>query len=211
MSNITITTSSSDVLKEIEDDTKNVPLGMSDFQNRFLSTIQETPMRKKRHVLLQMRVKISALKENELLRDRSLIDIDEINYKLNKENDPFAKRRLEVDLREKMIHLQDSEKLVEDAIQELNGFYSIYKELPMFTREEFEKEEMDYYTKRFLNEAKAHIQEHGSIDFGTIQSLRYLGYDSVAIQTELKSQLVSQTQGFLDYVNKKEDKGVTSA
>lgn len=153
---------------------KNVPFGNSVFQIQNFTAGKETPQRRYRHCLLQLKQKYNALKECEFRRKRIDIDIEEIKGKLNSTKD-FEKQRLEVDLEEKEYQLSNEIKLIEDCVIEVAVYKRILEDLPEFTREEFEQAEQEYWGKRLLNDARREIISTTSISPQTVESLENIG------------------------------------
>ena len=172
-------------LKELESLFETVPFGNSQFQNVFMSACQETKARKYRHVLLQINQKLLALKESEFKLRRTKIEISKIEEDLNKA-EGFTKELLQIDLEEKKWAMSGAQKLINDALIELNTFNSIRESLPAYSREEFEAEEKEYWKARLVGEAQLSLLSTGHIDLGHMQALKQIGLDPRAVQEELK-------------------------
>jgi hypothetical protein len=173
-----------DALAEIEQAMFNVPFGNSSFQNNYLINSFETGSRKYRHILLQMQQKLKALKDAEFSHKRNQVKILELEFKIAKAKG-FTKTLLEIDLEEKKWGIDFSKKLIEDAIIELNDFYKAFSQLHKYTREEFEAEEKEYWSKRLTKEAQLSISATGRIDVGTQSTLLQIGIDPISAQQEL--------------------------
>jgi len=148
MSNIVIKDSESafDVLAELNGAFLDIPFENSNFQNEtFVIAEQLTPARAYRAIGLRMFAKIRAIKEYKLGCEEREIDIDEINYKLSKETDEFEIRRLNLKKKRLSDNIEWSEKLLNDAIKELNCLYSQFKKYPTYTRDQFEAEEEEHF------------------------------------------------------------------
>lgn len=160
-------------IKKIIELMDNVPFGNSSFQILNF-TENQTPERQYRNILLQLHQKINALKECEFKRKRINIDIQEIKNKL-KIAEGFEKERLEIDIEEKEYHLKSQEKLIKDAMIEINIYNEVLEKLPKFTREEFENAELGYWKDRLENDAKKELISTGTISVGTQQALEKIG------------------------------------
>ena len=142
------------LLEEINKDFMDIPFGNSLFQiKNFVLKSAETPQRLYRTLGLYMTSKIQSLKEAQYSAEESAIDLEELNYKLNSCHDDFEKRRIRLKIRKINDGVESSKKLIKDAIVELDYCYSIYKDLPKFTREEFENAEIEYYSKNLHKQA----------------------------------------------------------
>lgn len=131
---------------------KQIPFGNSDFQDKyFIVNSQLTPARAFRAVCLQLRDRIQALHETYYNLQKENIDIEELQEKLEKEENKYEKRRIGLEIEKKIFERIDTEKLVEDALHEVEYLMKLYNELPHPTREEFEAEEQEHFEKYSKN------------------------------------------------------------
>lgn len=148
MNELTIGTRSlDDVVKEIEDAFFDIPFENSQFQTeKFVINAQVTPERAYRAIGLRMMNRLRALQEAKFKRMREDIDIEELQEKLKDTcRSRFDRRRIELDIAEKLSHRAFTDKLINDAIVELNVLYEHFKRLPRFTRKQFEDAEGLYF------------------------------------------------------------------
>lgn len=178
----------------------NVPFGNSIFQIQNFTDGKETPQRRYRHCLLQLRQKHLALKECYFKQKRRDIDIREIKEKL-KTSKGFETERLKIDLEEQEFNLDFESKLIEDCIFEIKVYEKIINQLPVFTREEFEQAEYGYWKKRLISDAKREIIGTGGLSNGTIKSLEGIGLQ-VGRNNENKLILIESNKNDLLYDNK---------
>jgi len=156
------------------------PYGNSMFQIVNFTAGQETPERRYRHCSLQLHQKNKALKECEFRRRRIEIDIAELYEELEENKLSYSKfkiERLNIDIEEKKYNLECEEKIIKDCLFEAKVYENILKDLPTFTREEFEASEYKYWEKRLVNDAKREIISTGTVGVGTISSLENIGVD----------------------------------
>lgn len=154
----------------------NVPFGNSLFQIEHFTDGRETPERRYRHVLLQLRQRIAALKAAEFQRERIKVDLEELGKKLAKWLvNPFDRRRMEIDMQEKAWQLREQETLIKDAMIEVEAYVAMLKKLPKPTREQFEAAEPGHWRKRLEADAKNQILANGHADAGTIKALNDIG------------------------------------
>lgn len=172
---------------------ENVPFGNSVFQNLHFGGGQESPARLYRNALLQLNQKLNVLQECKFRRERSEIDIEEIEHKL-KTSEGFDRRRLEIDLREKRFQLDNELKLIDDIFVEVNTFKYILGTLPEFTREEFEAEEREYWKERLTSDARREIISGGHVGKGTVHSLEQIG---IEVGRNADGQFAFQEQNIL--------------
>ena len=158
------------LLSEIQDSFLSIPFGNSDFQiANFIVNGAQTPQRAFRAVCLSLRDKILTLNEAYYGQLKFQVDLDELQEKIgDPATDKFAQRRMEIDYEQKISQKRDNEKLLIDAIHEVELLYSFWQKLPHPTRAEFEAAEEDYFkislTKQVLG-----------ID-GAVGSLENMGY-----------------------------------
>lgn len=145
------------VLQEIAEAFYDIPFENSEFQTKaFVLAAQITPGRAYRAIGLRMQSKIQAVKHNLYEQKKKQIDIDEKKWRLeNEELTPFERRRVELDLTQ----LQDDDgwfnKLLNDALRELDVLYAELKKYPKYTRESFEREEYEHFAVRLDRQLKA--------------------------------------------------------
>lgn len=159
---------------DINEKMKAVPFGNSVFQIQKFIANEGTPERAYRTALLQYNAKMRALNECAFRRKRIEVDIDELREKLTAATG-YDQRRLQIDLEEKEYGLEQELKLIEDCVIELKVYEDIINSLPEFTREEFERGELDYWKIRLLHDAELEFNSTGAIGVGTLQSLDKLG------------------------------------
>ena len=169
---------------------KNVPFGMSIFQIKILCK-KESPQREYRHCLLQLNQKINALNECKFRRDRIQIDMEEIDSKLETATN-FEKRRLEIDKKEKQYRLDEEIKLIEDALIEIETYKHTLKGLPEYTREEYEKSELQYWKEKFLSDMKHEMIATGMVSKDTVEQLEKVGV-TIGKNTEGKLTITENT------------------
>jgi hypothetical protein len=154
---ITVEEATGGVLEELEDAFFDIPFENSDFQNRvFVVAAQQTPARAYRAVGLRMFAKIRAVKEYKFAQEKLAIDIEEREAKIaDPETDRFECRRLILENVKAADDRKWGEKLLNDALRELNCLYVEFKKLPKYRREEFEAEEQVHFMARMERQLKA--------------------------------------------------------
>jgi len=110
---------------------------------------------------LRMFAKIRAIKELKYSREIEAIDIEELQQDTKNE---FDNRRNKIKIQQKLEQRNWSDKLLNDAIKELDCLYAEFKKFPAISRDEFEAQELEYFTKKFDRA----LQNHGN---GTLESL----------------------------------------
>lgn len=138
------------VLEELEAAFFDIPFENSDFQNRsFVVAAQLTPARAYRAIGLRMFAKIRAVKEALYGKQLQDIDIEENEYRMADVGlCCFEKRRLLIESEKLRESRKWTEKLLNDALRELDCLYGEFKKYPRYTREQFEREEELHFTAR---------------------------------------------------------------
>ena len=154
---ITVEEATGGVLEELEDAFFDIPFENSDFQNRvFVVAAQQTPARAYRAVGLRMFAKIRAVKEYKFGQEKLAIDIEEREAKIaDPETNPFERRRLILENAKAVDDCKWGEKLLNDALRELNCLYAEFQKLPKYSREQFEAEEKAHFMARMERQLKA--------------------------------------------------------
>ena len=138
------------VVREIEDAFFDIPFENSRFQTEaFVVAAQITPERAYRAIGLRMNAKLRALNEAKFGRMKEDIDIEELREKLTDPNtSKWDRMRHEVDIEQKLSNRSFTDKLINDALSELNVLYGHFKSLPKYTRDQFEQGEHRHFEQR---------------------------------------------------------------
>ncbi len=141
-------------LEEILESYKDIPFGNTDYQiENFIINASLTPERAFRAVGLNIRAKINALRDAYYGKQKTQVDIEELQEKIdNPQTNKFDRRRAEIDLEQKLSQKIDSDKMIADAIHEVEVYYNYWKVLPHPTREEFEFGEEKYFAQSLNNQ-----------------------------------------------------------
>lgn len=151
-----------EVLKELELAYKDIPFENSDFQNKaFVMASHQTPARAYRAIGLRMFSKVRAIKELKYSREIEDIDIEEWQQETG---NSFEDRRNKLKVAKKLEQRSWTDKLLNDAIKELDCLYAEFKKFPTYSRLEFEAQEVEYFTCKFDRA----IKNRGN---GTLESL----------------------------------------
>jgi hypothetical protein len=166
----------SDILNEIETAFYNIPFDNSDYQNKaFVLAAQLTPARAYRALGLRMSAKLRAIDELKYSRQREQVDIDEWQSIID---DPdatvFAKRRAQIDIDQKRSVRNYTDKLLNDAILELDLLYAEFQKFPRYTREQFELEERKHFELSLQSQLESSVHAPGAI--GAIDSIKAMNH-----------------------------------
>lgn len=154
-----------DILKEVEDAFYDIPFENSQFQTEnFVINDQFTPERAYRAIGLRIFNRIRALREAQYGRMIEDVDIEELREKLEDPDvNKFDKKRAQIEIDHKLANRPHTDKLINDAVKELNVLYKHFKRLPRYTREEFEAGEEAYFTESLTRQVKGIVGAHESL------------------------------------------------
>lgn len=149
-------TTASGIIDEIEQAFFDIPFENSDFQTEaFVLAAQITPERAYRALGLRMMHKLQALQENHFQVRKSVIDVMELQEKID---DPatskFDKMRAELEVEKIQGSQSYAKKLVNDAIHDLEVMYNYFQTMPRFTRNQFEAAERNHFEQRLARQVK---------------------------------------------------------
>lgn len=157
----------SDLIEDVERLSENIPFGNSRFQNEELVVKRNlTQGRQLRDGLLSLNSRIQALREAYYARKLEDLNIREKKIEIKKIE--VEKRRTDNELEKELLEIQidklDIEiekilsnrnhcnKIIKDAMVEMQDLYLSIKSLPEYTREEFENEEKEHITLLYKKE-----------------------------------------------------------
>lgn len=156
MNNLITTENTEDVIKEIEEAFFDIPFENSQFQTEnFVINAAYTPERAYRAIGLRMNNRLRALREAQFSRMKEDVDIEELRWKIeNEDATRFDRQRWEIEISQKLSNRAFTDKLINDALAELNVLYHHYKRLPKFTRQQFEAAEPKYFMESLTRQVK---------------------------------------------------------
>ena len=166
------------VLQEMQTAFYDIPFENSQFQTEnFVLAAQVTPERVYRAIGLRMHSKVQAVLEAKHARAKEDIDIEELQAKIdNPDTSEFDRRRAQLDIDFKLANRPYTDKLMNDALTELNILYSHFQKLPRYTREQFELGERKHFDIK-LNRQLTGVQ-------GAAEALVNMGQDMPALTVQ---------------------------
>ena len=162
MSNLINLDSLSGIIEDVQVRSANVPFGNSDFQNiNIVAASMLLPARAQRAALLRLNDRINSLRESYYLLKKEELDLELLSLDLNEleeslvsNNDLSAidKRRIEIRIEQKKIDIEQKmsgrpmlQKLISDAMAEVDGMYQYIQKMPVLARSDFEAEEHAFF------------------------------------------------------------------
>jgi hypothetical protein len=154
------------VLQEVQDAFFDIPFENSQFQTEaFVIAANVTPERAYRSIGLRMHSKIQAVLEAKHGRAKEDIDIEELQEKIdNPDTNKFERRRAQLDIEYKLAQRPYTDKLMNDALTELNILYSHFKALPRYTREQFELGEKKHFEVKLQRQVLGMVGGHEALE-----------------------------------------------
>lgn len=145
------------ILTAIQSAFYDIPFENSDYQNQaFVITAQITPARAYRSIGLKMMAKIQAIEELKFNRKKEDIDIIRHKKTLKSWFTTSYKRQMAViELEHIAQQRRWGDKLLNDAIHELNYLYAEFCKYPRYTREQFEAQECEHFSMRMKKQIEA--------------------------------------------------------
>lgn len=123
-----------------------VPFGNSDYQNRQAIVNGEmTPMRAYRHAALRITNRLNALMESHYHLRRVNIELQQLAQKITPDMNALDRELVEIDIEQKRATLPYIQKLIADAIGEIESLYPIIEKMGTVTRKQFELEEHEHF------------------------------------------------------------------
>lgn len=197
---------SQNIIQEIEQAFYDIPFENSQFQlEHFVIAAQVTPERAYRTIGLQMMSKLQALNTAKFAKLKQDIDLEEIEHHLQ---DPtlnvFDKKREELKKQEILESQAWNNKLINDTLITLNILYSHFKQLPKYTREDFEQGEKLHFEQK-LNRSLMGIEgaKESLINMNEdITALKYLQNTLANLINPTQEQLNTITQSLPNLLKK---------
>jgi hypothetical protein len=183
-----------DVIKEVQDAFYDIPFENSAFQTEnFVIAGQITPERAYRAIGLRMNKKLIAVQEAIIDKEMEKIEEEELQSKIDSPDfNNFDKRKFELELKKKQIYKPFNEKLLNDAIKELNVLYKHFKALPKYTREQFEAGEKRHFLEDLNRQAIGISGPKQSLVnmFDDIASIEKFEQDFLSISNNYNNELL---------------------
>jgi len=160
------------ILTELEQRFFDIPFENSQYQDKaFLITAQHTPARAYRAIGLRMFSKIQAIKELKYGRMLEEVELEELQETIDNPNfNKFEKRKAEIEIERKLSSRGYTNKLLNDAIAELNFLYSELNKFPKYTREQFELEEKEHFNRRLNQQLVAQGAKESLVNMTQVEN-----------------------------------------
>lgn len=156
-------------LSKLMEKYQDIPFGNSDVQNLCLVVSNEySTGRKLRAYLLRLWNRAQALENAYFELQKLAVELKKLRRRLENEEDDLEKELLEIEIQQKLNQLKYTEKLYKDAVREALVLVKAVEALPEIDRTEFERQELEHFRQRLVEQLKLPEQ---------VISLKALGYD----------------------------------
>lgn len=179
--------------KELLEKCEDIPFGNSLYQDEsFILNTSYTDARAIRNIGLTLSDRVRALRGLEFSMKKLDVDLREIAHKLKSAED-FEKERLEIDREEKLSGMAYTQKLLKDALYEVEYLRAILAKLPKLTRAEFESQEKQYFIESLTRQAVNLPEAAKSLEaMGVTPENRYEFFKGDLLSEKLGVKLVPQ-------------------
>ncbi len=147
-------------IEELQQNRSNYTLG------KFVVGQHDMPARQRKQVLDELLSLLEGLNQCVSMFENTQIDIEELQEPVE---DKYQQRRNEIKLREKELDLRFLKFRMIGLIRECDYLYGLLDKMPKYTREEFEKEEAQYWEKRLTRQAR--LTEMFGGNFGNVDAI----------------------------------------
>ncbi len=153
-----------DVLNEINEAFWDIPFENSQFQTeQFVIGGSITPERAYRNIGLRMQNRLRALQEAQYGRAKEDIEIEKLQHTVDTSTDQYEARLAALEIDFKLSNRPFTDKLINDALKELNVLYAHFKALPRYTREEFEQGERQHFEVKLTRQVNNVVGAHEAL------------------------------------------------
>lgn len=132
---------------------EEVPWGNSDWQNQQTIINRElTPERAYRHASIRIMNRFEALKETYYSIQKNKIEIKKLERLLAAETDELEHELLQLEIQHKTSGDRNQEKLIKDAIREIESLAPVILAMGKLSREQFEQAEAKHFELKYRNQ-----------------------------------------------------------
>lgn len=187
-----------DKVEELFDEIRELQQNRSNFAlEKFVVGQHDKPARQRKQVLDELLVLLDGLNQCVVDYEMTQIDIEELQEKVS---DKFERRRNEIKLREKQRAIKFIELRIIGLVRECNFLLAMLERMPKYTREQFEKEEAEYWESRLSRQAW--LTDRFGGNFGNVDAILQL-YSSPGMP---KPSLPVNTSDYIKMITKNERK-----
>jgi len=162
------------MIRECNDLSSVVPFGDSQAK-KVMFRNGESPAQEFRHHVLQLSERLATLKETEFKQLEDRLDLDDLRKKL-KWAFGSKKKRVQIQIERMEFGLYKSNKLIEDAVREIQIHKKRISELPEIeSREVYESMEIQTWVNKLMGDVRRQQISGRGIDVGTLESLEKIG------------------------------------
>ncbi len=164
----------------------------SQFMDNMLTLSSPTGIRNARQVLAEIKKSRLALEEASFIVTRKNIELDRKLNCIDKENNTYSRRMLEVDVRELQTQIKNITDNIQGAIRRVHNYTIQYKQILVslgkeeLTEEDFELDESRYHVMKAFEQALCAARSRGGIvDEGNHIYFHQIGINGAVAQLEI--------------------------
>lgn len=132
---------------------EEIPWGNSDWQNKqAVINMELTPERAYRHASLRIINRLQALNESYYQIKKDSIQIERLQRKIDTVTDDLDKEEAQIEIELIVSRKSYQQKLIKDAIREIESLSPIIKSIGKLTREQFENAEAGHFEMKYKNQ-----------------------------------------------------------
>lgn len=162
---------------------EEVPWGNSNWQNQHVIVDMEmTPERAYRHASLRIMNRFQALQECYYAMRKEEVQLKRLRRTVLSSTDDLDKAEAEIEIEKLLAGRPYTEKLIKDAICEINSLSPVIESMGKLTREQFEDAELEHFKKVYLNASKPEA----------LRALENMGFNLVTGELSVGSSLFAK-------------------
>lgn len=150
-----------DEIKELQQNRSNFAL------EKFVVGQHDMPARQRKQVLDELMSMLVGLQQTVTAHEMAQVDIEELSER--KDRDKYEQKRNEIRLGEKTREVKLVEMQITGTLRECDYLYRMLQAMPKYTREQFEKEEAEYWTKRLTRQV--YLADRGGANMGNLDAV----------------------------------------
>jgi hypothetical protein len=158
-----------DKVKEIEQAFLEIQQPRTDYViEKFVIGQHDTLEQQYAQCVLEMQIKYDNIR-------RAILNKKKIEIKIKKLEEKNSDISI-INVQLAKIDLEEQDRAMLGAVREFDALYKVFKSFPkQYTREDLNKNQEEYWTKRLARQANQDLQAYGRVGVGNIEALRQIG------------------------------------
>lgn len=157
------------------DDFVAISQGKSDFvlQSFVVNQHDTTPARKKQ-ALLELQIRMFNIRRTQLQADKLRAEIELRAEQSKGSTSPARKKIYELEKQELELSAEELDLARIGQLQEAETLYKIAMSYPAYTHEDYQADEVEYWTKRLARQVLLDLNNHGAPGVGNVDAIRMM-------------------------------------